>query len=178
MKRQKMQLFLLLGALLIAAGGYFGLKYLNGRTSENQAADSEVTVLALTVDDITGFSYDYDGTTYSFVKEDGNWLYEGDKTLDLDESQVSSLLGSVVKITSANEITGVEDLTQYGLSAPARTVTLRTADKDYTLQFGDYNSMISKYYLKLEDGENVYTTSGYRYTSFDITPESLAAEEE
>lgn len=178
MKKQKMQLFILLAALLIAVGGYFGLKYLNGRTSDSQAATSDVTVLALSVDDITGFSYDYEGTTYSFVKDGDNWLYEGDQTLDLDESQVSSLLGNVVNISSEQEITDVEDLKQYGLASPQRTVTLETADTSYSLQFGDYNSIISKYYLKLDGGETVYTTSGYHYTSFDTTPEELAVVEE
>lgn len=173
MKKQKSQLLILLGVLIVTALGYLGLKYMNQNQSGDIEEVSEVEVLSIPADEVIGFSYDYEGEIYSFVKEEDSWIYEGDTSLDLDESMVDDMIGSVTNISSEHEISEPDDFEQYGLKEPARTVTLQTAEQEYKLMFGDYNSMIGKYYICLDGQQTVYTTSGYRYTEFETTPEDL-----
>ena len=178
MKKKKIQLIILLGVLLLTVGFYFCLKTWNESQSEAEITVEEVAVMEVNIEEVTGFSYDYEGTTYSFLKTGENWICENDTTLDLDESQVQSLIGNITKLTSEYAIADAEDLEQYGLEIPARTVVLETANQEYKIMFGDYNSIISKYYILVNEDTTVYTTSGYRYTSFDIAPEELVAVEE
>ena len=46
----------------------------------------------LEVSDITQFSYVLDGTTLSFTKNGTEWTYDGDQSVDIDESALETLL--------------------------------------------------------------------------------------
>ena len=48
----------------------------------------------------------------------------------------------------------VEDMSEYGYDNPVYTVTFKTSDKEYTVHIGDYNSVISRYYVM--NGNTVY----------------------
>ncbi len=174
MKKQKIQLFVLFGLLLIALGGYLGLKSYNEKKDNTPAETTEITAFTLVTDEVTAFSYDYEGEVYSFIKEDESWICEDDASIDIDESQISSMLGKMANITSDIAIEDVTDFEQYGLATPSKIITLTTGEEEYKLNLGDYNELISAYYIQVDGQDTVYTTTSYLYTAFDVMPQDLA----
>jgi hypothetical protein len=72
----------------------------------------------------------------------------------------------------------VEDLSEYGLTEPFETITVKTAEQTVTIYVGDYNTIVSTYYFMLDDSPNVYTYSGGFCEAFQSMPQDLVAEEE
>ena len=65
----------------------------------------------------------------------------------------------VASLTADQEISDVENLSQYELDDPQNTITLTTVDGDKTLQVG-MESSNNQYYVKKEDDDkNVYLVS-------------------
>ena len=65
----------------------------------------------------------------------------------------------VASLTADQEISDVEDMSQYDLDNPQNTITLTTADGDTSLQIG-MESSNNQYYVKKEDDDkNVYLVS-------------------
>ena len=63
----------------------------------------------LEVSDITQFSYVLDGTTLSFTKNGTEWTYDGDQSVDIDESALETLLNKASAITASDEVTEYDD---------------------------------------------------------------------
>ena len=138
------------------------------------------TVTDLEAENVSKLVFTNDTGTYTLTKqEDGTWTYEGDKTLDMDETAVESLISKVSALTSEDKIEQVEDVSGYGLDEPAITILVSDGINSYTLLVGDYNDVTYTYYICLEnDVETVYTTTSYSISSFQNGIDSLVAEEE
>ena len=95
MKKQPKQFLLLLVALVLLVGGYFGLRAYNKVSAEKEEQALEETVVTMidaAVEDVVEFSYDYNGETYTYEKEDGIWYYAPDHSLNLQQGMVSGML--------------------------------------------------------------------------------------
>ena len=77
----------------------------------------------------------------------------------MNQDTVDSAVKGVASLTAAQEISDVEDMSQYDLDNPQNTITLTTADGDTSLQIG-MESSNNQYYVKKEDDDkNVYLVS-------------------
>ena len=65
----------------------------------------------------------------------------------------------VASLTADQEISDVEDMSQYDLDNPQNTITLTTADGDTSLQIGMESSNNQYYVKKADDDKNVYLVS-------------------
>ncbi|MDD6307160.1 MAG: hypothetical protein PUA75_09550, partial [Clostridiales bacterium] len=111
MQKQKIQFLVLLAVVLLLGGIYAGIRYYNEtqekKEEEEQAAET-VSVTDMKVSDITGFSYVLEGETISFTKEGDDWQYDGDRSLDMDEDAIETMLSKAVGVTAEETVTDYE----------------------------------------------------------------------
>lgn len=181
MEKQKSQFVLILVVLAVLVAATVGLKIYNQKTEEKEEAEEEAATIYITqavTDDITAFSYELDGETLSFTKDGDSWLYDGDTSADIDEDSVETLLAVFESLTASETVEDYDDLADYGLDAPADTVTFTTDSGTTTIYVGDENDILSEYYVKLADSDTIYLTSTSLQTKFSKSVEDLTAEEE
>ena len=143
---------------------------------ENAKEEAEkIQVTDLEVSDITQFSYVLDGTTLSFTKNGTEWTYDGDQSVDIDESALETLLNKASAITASDEVTEYDDLADFGLDDPANTVTLKTDSGLTTIYIGSQNEITNEYYLKTGDSDTIYVVDSAPATGFDKSVEDLTA---
>ncbi|MBD5520592.1 MAG: DUF4340 domain-containing protein [Lachnospiraceae bacterium] len=185
MKKQKIQLLVMVVGVLVLVAAFFGVKMYNAHVEENESLENEpeYTVLDLDEDDINGFSFVNEYGSYSFEKssdDEGNisWSCLEEAELNLDSNKVSSVLDSALFIQAYTRIEDVSDLEQYGLAEPAVSVSITTGNgENYTLLCGDYNGITSKYYLSLDGGSVVYALDSDIGGDFNILPDDLVVDE-
>ena len=72
-----------------------------------------------------------------------------------------------------------EDLSQYGLEEPFRTITAVLSDGTQVVIYaGNKSDLLSEYYIKVEGDDNVYLVSSTIVTDFDKDPEDFIDETE
>ena len=178
MKKQKGQMIIMLAVLLVLGVGYLALRQYNKVQSEKEPEVEGEVLVSLEKDDIIRFSFDYEGTDYTYEKEDGIWYYAADNTLNLTQTRLNTMAGRVADLTASNTITGVTDFSQYGLDEPSKTFTFETASESYTFNVGDYNDMASVYYICEPGSDTVYTVSSITVTQFNFDVTEIVEEEE
>ncbi|MBS5065176.1 MAG: DUF4340 domain-containing protein [Hungatella hathewayi] len=78
--------------------------------------------------DVTYFSYENNGETLEFEKEDGTWYYAPDHSVNLIQSTLDSMAVDVKKIEITRTLEGADGLEAYGLSEPVNRITIRDTD--------------------------------------------------
>lgn len=181
MKKQGRHFIILIAVLAVLAAGYFGLRQYNTRQQEKEAEQVDGEVLVdIAEEDILRFSYVYEDVTYSFERsgEDGEWVSADDPTLNLTQSRLDNMAGKLANVVAKDTITGVTDLSQYGLEEPANVLHWETAETSYTYYVGEYNSFGTVYYFCEPDSDTVYTVSSALVYGFNYSLEDLIEEEE
>jgi hypothetical protein len=169
MKKQKMQLLIVFGLLIIIICGYFGLKTYNDKKEKESSSKEETyTVSDFNVSDVVKLNVVYGESNLTFIQEDGTWYDEEDRTLDIDESTISSMLTGINNIKSENCLTNPV-LSDYGLDTPTQVITVSTASDDYVFYFGSENDIISEYYFYLNNSDKIYTLDSSNVTAFQIS---------
>ena len=174
MNRYK-KLYILVGVLVVACLATFIVTRYESH-KENIQNSGEV-VLELPTDSVTALSWEYDGQSLSFHKEDGTWTYDGDADFPVDQDKIVQLLDPFASFGAAFTIQDPEDLGQYGLNTPTCTIDLSTEDKDYTILLGDYSTMDSQRYVSIGDG-NVYLVQNDPLDLFDAQLSELIHNDE
>lgn len=169
MKKQEKQLIALCILLLICIVAWVGLTKWNKSQEQKKQEEEEaskVTVTDVNTEDVNAFSYQYNNETLSFVKEDGTWYYEADKSISLDQDTMETLVATAAQLTAEQEIKDYEDLSEYGLETPLNTITLTTGDGTTTLLIGNKNDMLSQYYVKTDQSDSIYLAGSAVYTTY------------
>ena len=163
MKRSK-RLCILLGVLAVACVATFALSRYQAKKEQIQT-NGEV-VLEIPVDSVQALSWEYDGETLSFHKDD-KWIYDEDEAFPVDGEKIEGLLNQFSAIGAAFTIENPEDLSPYGLSDPTCSITITTDEETYTILLGGYSTMDSQRYVSIGDG-NVYLVADDPLDDFDI----------
>ena len=170
MQKQKKQMIVLVILLILLILAYAGVHFYSKKQEEKESAKAEAEKIRATdmeVSDITQFSYVLDGTTLSFTKNGTEWTYDGDQSIDIDESALETLLKKSAAITATDEVTEYDNLADFGLDNPANTVTLKTDAGLTTIYIGSQNEITSEYYLKTGDSDTIYVVDSATATCFD-----------
>lgn len=175
MKRQKIQLLILCGLLLVVGATFFAIRSYNNQQLEGDVAEEAVyTVLALKEEDVQEFSFAGGTETVSLIKGDEGWSAVNAAATELDQDAISSLLSNVLNIQAELQIDEVADFSQYGFDDPLATVTLKLQDDTVCeIVFGHYNEITAQYYLRLEGSNTVYVLSTNLGYHFQISLEDL-----
>lgn len=174
MKKQKLQLTVLVIVLIVLGGGYLGLRRYNTVQSQKASEETEGEALtALESEDIIRFSYDYEDEEYTFEKEEDTWYYAADHELSLTQYRLNAIAAKLAALTALDTIEGAEDLTQYGLDEPSRTFSFETEAESYVFYIGDYNELADVYYICKPSGNTVYTVASTVITAFNMDLEDV-----
>ena len=151
--KRSTRLLILLGVLLVACiAALVALQY------EQQREDiqtSGATILSIDSAAVESLSWEYEGQSFAFHKDDGTWLYDEDEAFPVDDAKLNTLLEPFEDLGATFVIENAEDVSLYGLDDPMCTITVQTADQTYDISLGDYSTMDSQRYLSIGDG-NVY----------------------
>lgn len=178
-KKQIIQFTVLLLFILVLAGAYFGVRSYNDRQEEQkkqQEAEAKITITSFQPDSVTAISYDYDGTEYSFTKEEDHWKETEDTGITIDQDAFQQFLQSAGSITSDQEVQPEED-EDYGFDTPSRTVTITTTSGTSSLTFGMKNEMLDQYYIKTSESSKIYLVEASVFAVFEKTAEDFRQEE-
>lgn len=156
MKKQFKQLMVLLLVLVLVVAGYFGVQKYNEVQAEKAQEETRTVLFDVNKDDVISLSYDYKDVVYSFEKKDGAWFYTEDPSIELNESLIYAMLNQVTPLLVEQEITGVTDMSQYGLDNPSRRVEFSTATGTYVFEAGNMNKLTSLYYIRVPGESTVY----------------------
>lgn len=174
MKRSK-KLGILVGILVVACAVTFGVS--RYQEHKEQISNSDQVVLEIPTDSVQSLSWEYDGQSLAFHREDGVWVYDEDAAFPVDEDKMSQMLERFASFGVAFIIEEVEDLGQYGLDDPVCTIEITTEEQSYTVQLGDYSTMDSQRYVSIGDG-NVYLVQEDPLDDFDAQLSDLIAQDD
>ncbi len=151
MKKQKIQLLVLLLILVALAGVFFGVRKYKEAQAQKPEEEEGIAVFDLSSEDVVNLIYDYEGETYQYEKVEGTWYLAEDHSQTLKQSYPSAMAMGVSSLTATRALENVTDLSQYGLDTPQKTIIFDTAIQRFRICVGDKNSMTSSYYIQLPD---------------------------
>lgn len=161
MKKKTVKLVSAVVVLGVLCAAYEGVNFYvtSQKEKETEDNDTSVDLVSLEADDITAVSFTADQNEVEFDKKDDSWTEKSDANFPVNQDTVDSAVKGVASLTADQEISDVEDMSQYDLDNPQNTITLTTADGDTSLQIG-MESSNNQYYVKKEDDDkNVYLVS-------------------
>ena len=161
MKKKTVKLVSAVVVLGVLCAAYEGVNFYvtSQEEKETEENDTSVDLVSLEADDITAVSFTVDQNEVEFDKKDDSWTEKSDANFPVNQDTVDSAVKGVASLTADQEISDVEDMSQYDLDNPQNTITLTTADGDTSLQIG-MESSNNQYYVKKEDDDrNVYLVS-------------------
>ena len=191
MRKQKIQLVVLLAAFLLFALGFYAAKSISVREEEKEKAKEagEYTALSFEADDLVkleieredgNLELDFHEGKWSFVKDINLEMEEKDeekKTYEVNTSAADELRDTLANLTSQNEIAAGEDESEYGLDKPAMTITVTLSDgAEHSVEVGSLNSMLQAYYIRVDHSDTLYTMSEADHDLLCKTDTDLAQE--
>ena len=131
--------------------------------------------VSVTEDEISKVTVKNGDVTMTYVKNDDTWTYEEDPDFPLDESAVNTKMNCLTTLTVDRVLESPEDLSEYGLDKPQQEVTvLKTDGTTFTLYIGNQNSSNNDFYVKVDDGADVYTMPSSSVNAFNMQPYDVA----
>lgn len=165
MKRFK-RLYVLMGILVAACVITFAVS--RYETYKEDIRNSDEIILELSPDSVQTLSWEYDGQTLAFHREEESWTYDEDAAFPVDQEKIGDLLSLFESFGVSFIIEDAEDLGMYGLDDPVCTINLTLdGDQAYTVTLGDFSTMDSQRYVSIGDG-NVYLVQTDPLDSFDL----------
>ena len=161
MKKKTVKLVSAVVVLGVLCAAYEGVNFYvtSQEEKETEENDTSVDLVSLEADDITAVSFTADQNEVEFDKKDDTWTEKSDANFPVNQDTVDSAVKGVASLTADQEISDVEDMSQYDLDNPQNTITLTTADGDTTLEVGMESSNNQYYVKKADDDNNVYLVS-------------------
>ena len=159
MKKKTVKLVSAVVVLGVVSGAYVGVNsYVSSQEKkESEAEDKSVELTSLDTDKITSVVFTAGQDNVEFDKKDDTWSEKDDADFPVNQDTVNSAVGGIASLSAAQEISDVDDLSEYDLDSPQNEIKLTTDDGDTVLQIGMENESTSQYYVKKsDDDKNVY----------------------
>lgn len=155
MKKNTVKLVSAVVVLGVVSGAYVGVNsYVSSQEKkESEAEDTSVELTSLDTDNITSVAFTAGQDKVEFDKKDDTWSEKGDADFPVNQDTLNTAVGGVASLSAAQEISDVEDLSEYDLDSPQNEITLTTDDGDTVLQIGMENESTSQYYVRKSDGD-------------------------
>ena len=143
--------------------------------AETEETEESSLPVSVTNDEIAKVTVKNGDVTMTYTKNDDTWTYEEDSDFPLDESAVDTKMSKLTSLTVDRVLESPEDLSEYGLDEPKQEVTvLKTDGTAFTLYIGNQNSSNNDFYVKVDDGTDVYTMPASSVNVFDMQPYDVA----
>lgn len=143
--------------------------------AETEETEESSLPVSVTEDELSKVTVKNGDVTMTYVKNDDTWTYEEDPDFPLDESAVNTKMNRLTTLTVDRVLESPEDLSEYGLDKPQQEVTvLKTDGTTFTLYIGNQNSSNNDFYVKVDDGADVYTMPSSSVNAFNMQPYDVA----
>lgn len=143
--------------------------------AETEETEESSLPVSVTEDEISKVTVKNGDVTMTYVKSDDTWTYQEDPDFPLDESAVNTKMNRLTTLSVDRVLESPEDLSEYGLDKPQQEVTvLKTDGTTFTLYIGNQNSSNNDFYVKVDDGADVYTMPSSSVNAFDMQPYDVA----
>lgn len=158
--KQKKTMLIMVIVLAVLLALYGGLKAWNSHSEKQKKAKEDKEKVSLVdVKSLKSFSYESGGSKMSFTKDDGEWVYDEDDGVRLNQSTIKSTAKEITGLTAVRKLSDPDEKADYGLDSSDYTVTYTAKDGTKgTIQIG--NAAGDNYYAMIEDSDAVYTISG------------------
>lgn len=186
-RKSKRNLIVLLGLIVVLLVVFLFLKKnedADFMQEEVSTEEESVPVVSINKDEVTDIEFIRSDGSYTLHKDGDTWSYLEDIDRKVDQDTVSTYLDNICALTAKQEITDVTDFSDYGISEESDSVTLQLANDLYVFRIGDYNSLVTGYYLTVNDGSSVYLIDSSTYyllhkdsSYFEDTSEEESTEE-
>lgn len=151
MKNRKKALIIAMICLAAAAVLYLLVVKMNQKEANSESDDSNDSLVISSVDSgqITAISYEKDGKSLSFIKEDGTWYDAEDKKFPVNQDSLTTMTNTLGAVSATRKLEKPEALSEYGLDSPVLTVRYTASDgKEAEFIVGDTNDAAGGAYLK------------------------------
>ncbi|MBQ8554338.1 MAG: DUF4340 domain-containing protein [Clostridia bacterium] len=174
MKRMKKMLLLLI-ALVLCIGGYYGVQLLSNETASVTEETGTFALDSHAAGDLTGLAWTQGDESFAFTLTDGVWSVTTDPAFPLNQEDVQAMANDLLALVGTRQLDGVADLSAYGLSEPSFSVTVSWSDgTSTTYTMGDETPFGDGYYLSLDHEGILYTVTDDIADIFDTTMNDLA----
>lgn len=169
MKKKMTVLLFALGVLCVLTGVFFLVKSRSAAYEEEQKVHYD-TLIDLTANKIAKIEWENsDGEKISFARGSGEWKYEYDESITVDQEKANLLASGMTGVSVYQVIPDVKDLAPYGLDAPAYRISVTDRDGAVTtVLIGDNNETAGSVYALYE---------GVTDTVYSVQPSIKAAVE-
>ncbi|WP_075718766.1 DUF4340 domain-containing protein [Roseburia sp. 499] len=181
MDGQKKQFIGICVLVIVCVAAYFGLKTYNEKAAEQEQKEEEskkIEAVSIDKDAVKSFSYQIDGNTITFEKEEYTWYYQPDHSINIDQDAISEMLDAVTAVTAEEKLENVEDTSEYGFDSPTNVLTFTMEDGTRTITIGMQNEITSEYYIMDNNSSAIYVVETNLNTTFSKSVEDVTAEEE
>lgn len=156
MKRER-KLMILSGVLVVCVVGAVVVSRID---FEEKMTGTETTIVDVDSADITYLAWNYEDDQMAFTREDGEWTYETDAKMSVDQELLDEIAENLSDITSDKMVEEVQSLSVYGLSDPAYNITIKTEDDTWEIAVGDETFSDGEVYISNGDDYVYLTDSG------------------
>lgn len=155
MKKKTVKMISAVAVLGVLCGTYAGINaYVSSQEAkEAEIEDDSIDVLSVELDSVTSVAFTADMDDVEFEKQDDAWIEKSDKEFPVSQDSVDSAVNGIISLTADQEITDVEDLSQYDLDVPQNTIILKTEDGESVLEIGMESS--GSYYVKNAEEDSI-----------------------
>lgn len=181
MDGQKKQFIGICILVIVCVAAYFGLKTYNEKAAEQEQKEEEskkIEAVSIDKDAVKSFSYQIDGNTITFEKEEDTWYYQPDHSINIDQDAISTMLDAVTAVTAEEKLENVEDTSEYGFDSPTNVLTFTMEDGTRTITIGMQNEITSEYYIMDNNSSAIYVVETNLNTTFSKSVEDVIVEEE
>lgn len=183
MRKQKIQLVVVLVLLVAVLLSFLLLRLWNRREQQKEASD-RIPLLSLDAADVTTITVmtEAEGTRYQLVRDGEGWKVTDASGIEetAKTDTVQQMLDAVITLEGTHPIGNVEDYAQYGLDPPGMTIGIRTeneASETHVIRIGDLSTGASMYYARMNDAGEVYLITTLVKSLYDVQPDTLIAKD-
>jgi len=175
-KIRKIRLLAMLLCLVLVVAAYLAISRNRIEEDTGEQEPESYSVIDIDTANVTQIGIISSDNTTNLIREGDQWKLLEDDTVLIDGDSIDSFLNAAGNIVSETRIEKVEDFVQYGLEDPVLNITLQWDSNMYNLKVGDYNSMISCYYIRLNEENTVYTISSSVFYALNKSLEDFEAD--
>ena len=145
---------------------------------QQEAEEKKIEAFSIDKEKVNSFSYQVDGNTITFEKEEDIWYYKEDHSISIDQDAISTMLESAAEVTAEQKLENVEDISEYGFDSPTNILTFEMEDGTRTITIGMQNEITSEYYIMDNNSDAIYVVQTNLNATFSKSVEDVTAEEE
>jgi len=160
---------LILSVILLLMSGYYYFFEIKGTQEKVVKEEQEKKLLNVTTEQINNFSYrnTIKSAEGSFVKKGSDWYLEKPVSYKGDNTNISSLLDSLVNAKYEEKIEGVKNPEDFGLSSPRIQIGVKSTSGEDEIKVGSESPTNTGFYLMKKNDPNVYLVPMVSFYALD-----------